>query len=489
MNVLRILCFSGLAWQAYGLAPDEVEPYRSDLHHWQVRHMIEVFTLPTKAAYELTATGLHDKALHERLIEALKMKQATLEKLMVANVVNGTRIAVEQIESYEYPTEFDPPQLPQTLALIDPGPSTAHAPLPPSTNTKRSPFNGGLGIMSTTTPTAFEQKSLGDLLELDSDAAEQGKEPRVTYALETFALSSLEHLRDIPTPIFSHRKLIGIVSPHSGSPTFLGTYNAAQRTGVPNERTTETTSLAFLSTLATPIKPTPDSDHFGEAASNGSLRIRVEAISLDKAVAHALLLDALDDTALHDRIETLITQQHAKRETTLMVRTQSGERTKAGNADEYISPTEFDPPQIPGSLIIADHQLLQDLRSGRQTGAGSPAAVSGGDPNGGFGLLTTTSPTAFGRIDLGENAEFDVSKEGDTIDAVLALNFTRLAGTVDYGGIKHPVVEKRRLQTRIITKLGRHVLLGTLNKPLNTGRIGSNEDDRVWLAFLRVTTK
>jgi hypothetical protein len=140
-------------------------------------------------------------------------------------------------------------------------------------------------------------------------------------------------------------------------------------------------------------------------------------------------------------------------------------------------------------LIIADHQLLQDLRAGRPTGVGSPATMSGGDPNGGFGLLTTTSPTAFGRINLGENAEFDVWQKDGSIDAVLALEFTHLAGTIDYGGVKHPLLERRKLQTHVVTPLGRPVLLGTLNKPLNNGRIGSNQDDRLWLAFLRVTTK
>ncbi|MBL9133903.1 MAG: hypothetical protein JNG86_22010, partial [Verrucomicrobiaceae bacterium] len=129
----------------------------------------------------------------------------------------------------------------------------------------------------------------------------------------------------------------------------------------------------------------------------------------------------------------------------------------------------------------------KDLRSGRQTGLGNPAPVDGGNPNGGFGFITTVSPTAFEMIPLGESMEIEVT-EGDLgIGAHVSIHFTRLSGTVPYTSIHHPIVETRRLVVSIRAAENRRQLLGTLNKPFANGLSTSNKEDRVWFAFLRLT--
>jgi hypothetical protein len=157
--------------------------------------------------------------------------------------------------------------------------------------------------------------------------------------------------------------------------------------------------------------------------------------------------------------------------------------------DENIEPTEFDPPQIPVTLILANRKLLQDIRAGRQTGVGAQPPMPGGNPNGGFGLITTLSPTAFEMRPLGDTMEIDPVVQGRLVFANIALSICHRIGGVPCNGIDHPVYGQQKLQTSVRGQLDRPILLGTLNKARSTGFAGSGKDDRIWLAFLRISAK
>jgi hypothetical protein len=68
-----------------------------------------------------------------------------------------------------------------------------------------------------------------------------------------------------------------------------------------------------------------------------------------------------------------------------------------------------------------------------------------------------------------------------------AFEFRHLNGTTLYGSIRHPNIETRKLVVGVRTEPGKRVLLGTLNRPIDTGVKSGNLEDRVWLAFLRFT--
>ncbi len=452
----------------------------------QLLYMVEVYTLPHEMAYELTSQSSKGPELHARLLESVKAKTATLSKLMLLKSRRDLGATLKQIESYEYPTEFDPPQVVQTLALVDPGPKSATQALPAADPGKEalSPLNAGLGTISTTTPTAFEMRELGDSLEITGSMLENRE--LTSYKLSSTELMSVVTAGDIPQPVFSSRHLEGTVQLKAGQPAFLGTYSPAKKSGAPNENPGQNASLAFLTARSAPV---PKPEELPVVFTYPSLRLTLEIVSMDKYAAHSLMLESLDDVALSNRVAALIDQQQAVRETTLAVRTKPTQRTTVRNADELIAPTEFDPPQVIGNLIIANRELLKDLRAGKQTGIGTPPAMEGGNPNGGFGFITTLSPTAFEMHPLGESAEFEFTETEQGLEVTLGVEMTRLSGTVPYTGIDHPVVETRAFTTSVYAIEGRRVLLGTLNKPLNTGFAASNQLDRIWLAFLRVSAK
>ena len=422
----------------------------------------EVFALPREAAVALLRRPLDGAAMHA---EALKTAGAKLEKLILIHGRLGTRSTAEQTVDFEYPTEFDPPQVVPSLAIVNPGVSKKDAATPEG---PVSPFNAGIGTLSTATATAFETRSLGDTLHL-----EPVDEGETDYELVSTALIGMEKQGDIPKPVFASRPLKGHARLVSGKPVFIGTY------GPTGSKTPETLSLAFLTAHEV---SEPKAREQAVPFAYPSLRATFEVVSLEKAAAHALLLETQDGQAVYERAV-----QHGRRESVLAGRSRSGNRLVLWNADEHISPTEFDPPQLPQKLILAHHGLIEDLRAGRQTGLGKPAELEGGDPNGGFGFITTLSPTAFEMYPLGERIEIEYAEADGVIALKGAFEVRHLNGTTQYGSIRHPNIETRKLVVGVRTEPGKRVLLGTLNRPIDTGVTSGDHEDRVWLAFLRFT--
>lgn len=457
-------------------------------------HVVEVFTLPSGVAMALLDQDLPGAELRQKLITLTKGKPTTLEKLLVMRGHLGEKIALRQTDEYLYPTEFDPPQVPPQIAIIDPGEKVATSAPDEVAKRIRSPFNGGLGTMTTTTPTAFEMRQLGDQFEVDTAFDHDGRTLRCDYTLQSTKLLRVEMTRDIPRPVFASRKLAGKIRFALGIPAFLGTYDPSDQITKGLNPSSASTSLAFLTVRGEipPSKPIKRSDTFqggggDHAPPPGDLRVTFEAIALDRSAAHALIIEGLSDAALHARLHTLIKDHHATLETVIAARGRSGMRLQTGNREEFIYPTEFDPPQMPQNLVIADHQLIGDLRQGRQSGFGAQPPMEGVNPNGGFGLITSLSCTAFESVVLGELIELEPVIGGGRAEVMHSTQFRRLAGKVRYNGIDHPVFESRSLNARSGAELGKPALLGTFSKATSTGFTNTQPDDRVWFGFLRVS--
>lgn len=437
-------------------------------------YRVEVITMSRTAASDLITQPLDGPALHARVIEAVKSQQATLDKLILVKDRHGVRATVSQTDGYEYPTEVDPPQTVQTLAIVNPQPDAPATSAAAASKEHISPFNGGIGTLSTTTATAFELRELGDRFEVEP--ADGGT---LTYSLTSTELLATEHQADLPLPVFGSRRLEGQTRPKLGQTAFLGTYSHARKSGVKGQRDGDNMSLAFI-TATEEVVPKPADQPV--LFKHPTLRATLEVLSIDKAAAHTLVLDKADEQALYAHLA-----QHGTREATLVVRGGPHTLLSARNADELISPTEFDPPQLSQKLILADSQLISDLRAGHQHGLGNPAPMDGGNPNGGFGFITTLSPTAFDMFTLGDSLELEYYEGDAGLEVQLGVRLTHLSGTVPYTSIRHPVVETRSLTTTLRVIENRRTLLGTVSKPFATGFDGSNKENRVWFAFLRLS--
>lgn len=150
--------------------------------------------------------------------------------------------------------------------------------------------------------------------------------------------------------------------------------------------------------------------------------------------------------------------------TTVMAR--SGQRAKVESIDEYIYPTEYDPPEIPNEVTLSD-------------GATAP--------------ITGVTPTAFETRNLGVTLEVDpvLGADESTIELNLAPERVELAGFSEWSSEKidelfkttQPTFHTMKTTTQVTVADGGYVLLGT-TRPLHPAI--PERTDALVLNFVRV---
>ncbi len=488
----------------------------------RVLHVLQVFTLPRAEGLELLAQDLDDKALHGRLMDAARANPAVLEKLLlVSSLLGQEKVEVQQANEVLYPTEFDPQQVPQNVALGDaafalavrhffeppepkpqpeppkpdpapktvPDPSSHPAPQPersgqdqPPSKAARHPANQGLGIITAITPIAFQMGLAGDKLILEDVTAAQKGEKELKVSLELSRFAGVRQYNGEPLVEFSHRKLETTLPLVLDAPRFLGTCTAAQCTGSSFESREQTVSFACLTTRKMPEpvtsrKPVPHDETVFQAM--------LEVFSLPRPQAFALVEERLDDAVFRERLRATVKTGAGRLESFLSGRALGGTGAVLAQTDAYLYPTQFDPPQVGQNIFIADDDLLADLRSGRQVGTGlAPSAAT--PYNAGFGLQTAITPTAFTTRELGSRLEIEILREDRRLTVKVKPQLTRLLGQRRYTGAEQPVFESDFLSTTTQAWLNVPHLLGTLSRPVNTGLKEENKEDRVWFGFITV---
>lgn len=482
-------------------------------------YTLQVFTVPRPEGMALLVANLEDTALHRRLTDQSKTKPEILEKLIQVACNGQDTAEVQLANELRYPTEFDPQQLPQQLAigdsnlvlalqkLLQPPPPPEPPPAPPvppaipapaKTTTdapdlpeagkgpvsiKRHPVNGGLGIITSITPTAFETRPLGDVLKLTPYPSPLLGDVSLDVVFTSTRLAGFKQYNGEPQALFSSRKIVSGLKFQNKAPCFLGTFSTAQRTGSEFETKEPTVSLAFVTarSIALPIMETKK----GKSDNGGHFTAIMEVISLPKHTAAAFAHETLADAALHARLKVAIKDGTARLESFLSGPAFSGAKAVFEDADTLIYPTQFDPPQLVQNLLIADDALLADLRAGRQTGTGNPTAATS-PHNGGFGLMTRATPTAFDSRMLGAMLELEVTRENNYLHILARPQLSRQIGESIYNDTKHPLIEAMSLKASTVARAGIPCYLGTLNRPLNTGAKEGNQEDRTWFTFLTV---
>jgi hypothetical protein len=103
-------------------------------------------------------------ALHKTVAGLVKGGEATVLETMMILSKHGQRGSTESIREFIYPTEYEPPEIPSYV----PSPGKKGGLTPDDIN--------ALSMMTTpATPTAFETKNIGSILEVQADAASDGK--------------------------------------------------------------------------------------------------------------------------------------------------------------------------------------------------------------------------------------------------------------------------------------------------------------------------
>lgn len=214
--------------------------------------------------------------------------EVKLENLTMLKTRSGRRSKVEALDEFPYATEFDPPQIPQSMgigmpapalpAVVTPADLPAPAPTPPPPMLPAEPVKpaagpqgdpsvpgaqGGAGACETaklqpwphtvTTPTSFSIRNTGTTLELELYLTEDGKSADINLAPDISRLAGLIPMSpsgEVLQPVFETTKQSSQVLARIGNPTFVGTLSQPVATGAMGGNTESRTRLLFITVTA-----------------------------------------------------------------------------------------------------------------------------------------------------------------------------------------------------------------------------------------------
>ena len=202
---------------------------------------VQVFSMPRALAVEtvLNQPANTDYATVMKGVQALVAeKKAVLVATPTLSAMSGQRAVMHSVLEHRYPTEFSPPQIPQT--------STTEV-TKKVTKTTTVTEEVGSFPKTPTTPTAFEKRDLGIVFEFEPTVNADRSEITVQAALEQTALQGTVKYKtdgngEIEQPEFYSKKIMTNVLLKNGGVIFLGTVEP-DRTLSKNEDLTEVVFL------------------------------------------------------------------------------------------------------------------------------------------------------------------------------------------------------------------------------------------------------
>lgn len=170
--------------------------------------------------------------------------------------------------------------------------------------------------------------------------------------------------------------------------------------------------------------------------------VLVEHIRVNQTTATKILRDYRGDgPALRKKLQSLVENKQAELIETAYIIAQDGAEAKIDSIDEYIYPTEYDPPETPAKVTekVAE----------------------------GVNLTTPSSPTAFDARNLGNSLEVKVAINHDgLIKLEVDPHVVELIGHTTYGTkqakVTQPLFNILRARTKLTVKSDRYALLGVL---------------------------
>lgn len=144
----------------------------------QISFCCEEFSLPLAMAAKLHREGLTDAEIYQRLIAEVDKGTAIQESFTVIRSRSGEKATSEAISEVIYPTEYEPAQVPETLSVATSQPTVKKAPQAVTDASKLAhtpPISLSGGLISPATPTAWETRDTGTIIEIMPTLSEDAK--------------------------------------------------------------------------------------------------------------------------------------------------------------------------------------------------------------------------------------------------------------------------------------------------------------------------
>lgn len=369
---------------------------------------------------------------------------------------SGQRAKIESMREWIYPTEFDPPEIPQKLT---------------------GPIEPGVVLSTNANPTAFEQRSVGAIFEVDpvQGAGDHYVELNVAPELVEYRGEKIWGADEAVTkqPIFrtaevttslvlgkGASEMLGVFAMHKDSTKRLLGFVTPMVNRAIDRKTHENPPEEPAEAEEAPANDDPfgggesaDDDPFGdgggkpaaEDAITGPEQVSLvtEFIEMNALAANKFILaiDEISDvTAQRAKLNVLIEKGEARIVDINTIVTRSGQRAKAGAIEEFIYPTEYDPPEIPQELS--------------------------GPIEAGVDFRTSNGATAFETRHVGTSVEVDpvLAGDGSVIDVNIAPEIVKFVRNLEHGSVpgatSQPLFETIKLTTAATVPTGTTVLLG-----------------------------
>ena len=234
--------------------------------------------------------------------------------------------------------------------------------------------------------------------------------------------------------------------------------------------------------------------------------MQLERITLQRVQAYDLLLADLSGPALRAELLKLVATGSARLDQFLLLRTLNGVQVTLQQMDELPYAADFDPPKMPGELVLADKAGAEALKVVRAhvpppipiptpPNAPPPQPIPPPPPREpthkvGIGLRTTAAPKnlAFKRLGDFVNITPTLDQESGAVRLRFTSQSLRYLGEYTFHGTSQPCVQSQQLNLSSAGPVGQPIFLGTCSKALRSGVSGSQEADEISLQFITVTT-
>lgn len=199
---------------------------------------------------------------------------------------------------------------------------------------------------------------------------------------------------------------------------------------------------------------------FGQLGAAGEVEVIYEVFSMPLKEAAKLRRERLGGGESYRRILKKLEKGEVKQESWMALKVLEDQTAILEEVDEFISPTEYEPPELP-------HMV-------------GPTILN--DPPPPFPLPVT--PSAFDTRNTGETLELRLGKSGSKFSLSLAATKIGLMGLDEFGEktgqVEMPRFAVQALKVGATIEPGKAALLGTVSPP----RELQKNEKRVWLAFV-----
>lgn len=221
----------------------------------------ETFSLDLATAAALQREGLNDATLYSRVVAMVGKKEARQESLTVIRAIGGKRVKSDSVAEIIYATEYEPPELPNTVGVsITPpksGPDDKTPATVPDTNKLEGapPLAELPALQTPAMPAAWKTQNTGVTLEVEAAPTPSGAiglNLLVEHVTHTGNSEYGQGLSKVTMPEFDKQAITGSLAVQPNQATLVGTVNRPPASKVDPESANR---VWFAFVTATPVKP------------------------------------------------------------------------------------------------------------------------------------------------------------------------------------------------------------------------------------------